>query len=99
MIIERASSSDARALLAFLKQVGGETDNLSFGAEGLPFSEEEEEAYLLKIQNSRDEIMLVAREKGEIVGTASLSRLPRRMKHRGELSVCVLRDFCSAELN
>ena len=92
-MIERAAVTDARALLAFLRQVGAETNNLSFGSEGLPLSEKEEEAYLLNVQNSADEIMLVAKEKGQIVGIASLSRLPRRMKHRGEISICVLQAF------
>ena len=92
-MIERAAVTDARALLAFLRQVGAETNNLSFGSEGLPLSEKEEEAYLLNVQNSADEIMLVAKEKGRIIGIASLSRLPRRMKHRGEISICVLQAF------
>ena len=32
--IVRAQAQDAAALLEYLKIVGGETDNLSFGAEG-----------------------------------------------------------------
>ena len=35
--IERARPEEAAALLEFLKIVGGETDNLSFGADGVPF--------------------------------------------------------------
>ena len=35
--------------------------------------------------------MLIAKENGKIVGDASLSRLPRRMKHRGDLGVSVLK--------
>lgn len=36
--IQRATTADAAAILEHLKQVGGETDNLTFGAEGMPFS-------------------------------------------------------------
>ena len=32
-----AVPSDAVQILEYLKQVGGETDNLSFGADGIPF--------------------------------------------------------------
>ena len=71
-MIERAAVTDAQALLAFLRQVGAETNNLSFGSEGLPLSEKEEEAYLLNVQNSADEIMLVAKEKGRMIGIASV---------------------------
>ena len=42
-IIERAQAEDAAALLDYLKIVGGETDNLSFGAEGVPLSLEAEQ--------------------------------------------------------
>ena len=33
--IEKASHNDATEILQFLKQIGAETDNLTFGAEGL----------------------------------------------------------------
>lgn len=87
--IQRAEAADADALLQYLKQVGAETDNLTFGPEGVPYSPEEEATYLAAIAHSCDDIMLLAKEDGKIVGTASLSRLPRRMAHRGDLSVTV----------
>ncbi|MBO5052260.1 MAG: GNAT family N-acetyltransferase [Clostridia bacterium] len=93
IMIEKAAPKDADALLQYLKQIGAETDNLTFGAEGLPITAEAEAAYLRQIENSHDEIMLVAKENGKIVGSASLSRLPRRMKHRGEFGVSVLKEF------
>ena len=89
--IERATCADAAEILRYLKQIGAETDNLTFGAEGLPFTSESEAAYLRQIENSCDAIMLIAKENGKIVGDASLSRLPRRMKHRGDLGVSVLK--------
>ena len=93
VIIQRATPADAEGLLKFLKQVGGETDNLTFGEEGLPFTPEEEAAYIRQIENSCDDIMLVAKADGKIVGTAGLNRLPRRMGHRGDFSVSVLREY------
>ena len=89
--IERATCADAAEILQYLKQIGAETDNLTFGAEGLPFTSESEAAYLRQIENSCDAIMFIAKENGEIVGDASLSRLPRRMKHRGDLGISVLK--------
>lgn len=44
--IVRAQAEDAAALLDYLKIVGGETENLSFGAEGVPLDVEAEKAYL-----------------------------------------------------
>ena len=90
--IEKARPSDAGALLAFLRQVGGETDNLSFGKEGVPFTEEAEAAYLAQLEHSSDSILLIVRDNGRIVGNASLNRHPRRMSHRGEISVAVVKS-------
>lgn len=44
--IERARPEEAAALLEFLKIVGGETDNLSFGAEDVPLDAAAEQANL-----------------------------------------------------
>ena len=44
--IDQARPEDAAQLLAYLKRVGSETDNLTFGAEGLPGTAEQEAAYL-----------------------------------------------------
>ena len=91
--IKKAHVEDAAEILQYLKQIGAETDNLSFGVEGLPFTVESEAAYILQIENSLDEIMLVAKDNGKVVGNASLSRMPRRMKHRGDFSVSVLKEY------
>lgn len=93
IIIKKATCEDADKILQYLKQIGSETDNLSFGSEGLPITIESEAAYISQIENSGDDIMLIAKEDGKIIGNASLSRLPRRMKHRGDVSVSVLREY------
>ena len=45
-VITRAVPDDAAALLELLRISGGETDNLTFGAEGLPFTVEQEREFL-----------------------------------------------------
>ena len=60
VVIERATAEDAVAMLEYLKQIGGETDNLTFGSEGLPFTPEAEAAYIAQMEHSHDNIMLVA---------------------------------------
>ena len=92
IVIEKASAADAAALLDYLKQVGGETDNLTFGPEGLSFTTEQEVEYLTQLENSTDGVMYVAKEDGKIIGDASLNRLPRRMNHRGELGITVVKS-------
>lgn len=91
--IEKAISADAKALLEYMKTIGGETDNLTFGAEGFSCTVEEEEAFIKEKEGSHDELMLVAKDNGKIVGDASLSRLPRRMRHRGDFGIAVLKEY------
>ena len=43
IIIKEALPEDAEARIAYARQVGSETDNLSFGKEGFPISIEEEQ--------------------------------------------------------
>ena len=47
--IREATPEDAEKIIAYLAQVGGETDYLSFGKEGLPISTEEEEKFIQNI--------------------------------------------------
>ena len=92
-VIEKAVPKDAEAILQYLKQVGGETDNLTFGEEGVPFTVEEEAEYLAGLEASKDSIMLVAKEDGAIIGCANLNRQPRRMSHRGGIGLSVLKAY------
>ena len=85
--IVRAQAQDAVALLDYLKIVGGETENLSFGAEGVPLGVEDEQDYRGMQAQSRDHIQLLAKVDGEIIGTASLNRKQNRMSHRAEFGI------------
>ena len=90
--IEKALPEDAENILEYLKIVGGETDNLTFGAEGMPISIEEERDYIASLLDSTSSVMCVAKRGNEIVGNASFSGMNReRLKHRGELAVSVKR--------
>ena len=86
-VIERARPEEAAALLDYLKIIGGETDNLSFGAEGVPLSLAAEQDYLRTQCDSTDHAQYFAKVDGEIIGTASLNRKPNRMRHRGEFGI------------
>ena len=86
-VIERARAEDAAALLEYLKIIGGETENLSFGPEGVPLSVEQERAYLQSQAESTDNAQYLAKVNGEIIGTASLNRKHNRMRHRAEFGI------------
>lgn len=86
LTIRPAHSEDAAAILAYLRQIGAESDNLTFGPEGLPITEEQERQYLRQVENDPDALMLVAQEADEIVALCGLSRPRRpRMSHRAQI--------------
>ncbi len=87
---EYAKADDAAELLDFLKIIGGESDNLTFGAEGLPFSVEDEASFI-ESMNQNGNLLLLAKYEDRIVGKVSISRFPRRMNHRAELGITVLK--------
>lgn len=87
--IVRAKGQDAEELLEYLKIIGSETDNLSFGAEGILLDVEEERKYLDELAKSLNDIQLLAKANGEIIGTASLIRKKNRMRHRAEFGISV----------
>ena len=89
-----AAPSDAAQLLDYLKQVGGETDNLTFGAAGIPFTVEQEAALLERIAVSSDSRFFLALDGDRIVGNACVDGMRNaRLRHRRNLAITVLRDY------
>ena len=50
--IREAKASDAKAIIEFCQQIGSETDNLSYGSEGIGLSVADEESILAEVQNA-----------------------------------------------
>lgn len=91
--IMRAVPEDAEEILEYLKVIGGESDNLTFGAEGFPMTASQEYKYIASMEGSATKVMYVAKENGRIVGEASYNSYTRpRLRHRGELGMSVLRS-------
>lgn len=93
LTIRQARPQDGEKLLAYLKKIGGETDNLSFGQEGLPLSIQEEEAYIQSMADQAGALICLAFKQKDLVANVSLNPLPGRMDHRAEISLSVLKDY------
>jgi RimJ/RimL family protein N-acetyltransferase len=92
--IRRATPDDAGALLRYLRQVGGETDNLSFGDEGPGLTEREEREYLTRVGESDNSLAVVATVGDAIVASLTFDggRRPR-LRHAGEFGISVAREY------
>ena len=92
-IIREARIDDAKNLLMYLQQVGSESDNLTFDAKGLPFTEAQEREYLDLRMESHNNLTLLALEGEKIIGSLGVDTpIFERLSHRGELGISVLKE-------
>lgn len=90
IIYREAQPSDAAAILDYLKIVGSESDNLTFGSAGLPFSIEQEAQFLTIMGNNPHSTWILALDGNEIVGNASIEGCDHpRLGHRCNLAITV----------
>ena len=89
LIIRELTTDDAEQLIAYTKQIGGESDNLTFGADGFPVTVEKEKDILQSMTDDPHSVMLGVWRGEELIADGSLNSLPRRMSHRAELGMTV----------
>lgn len=93
IVIRELQPEDAEKLIAYIKRIGGETDNLTFGPEGFPVTVEQEKAMLRSKTEHPKSVMYGAWRGEELVGDGSLDAMPRRMSHRAELGLTVVKEM------
>ncbi|MFL5627350.1 MAG: GNAT family N-acetyltransferase [Ktedonobacteraceae bacterium] len=94
LTLRRAEPRDAENLLAFLNQVAGESENITFGPGEFGLSVEEERMFLQQTAASPTSLYVIAEIAGEIAGTLTFSTGKRpRLQHAGEFGTTVLRKY------
>jgi RimJ/RimL family protein N-acetyltransferase len=92
--IRRAVPDDAPALMDCLRCVGGESDYLTFGPEGLGLDEVEQRAVLAGVHAKDNALALVAVADDRVVGNLLFEGgIRSRIRHGGELGVSVRQEF------
>jgi RimJ/RimL family protein N-acetyltransferase len=91
--LRHATPDDAARVLAYLRRVGSETPNLSFGAEGPSLDEPGERALLADLAERDNCLAVLAEWRGEVVAMLTFmgDRRPR-FRHAGELGISVARS-------
>ncbi len=92
LLIRELMPEDAETMIAYTKRVGGETDNLTFGANGFPVTVEGEQNILAAMHDDPKSVMLGVWRGSEMVADGSIHSMPRRMSHRAELGITVVKD-------
>ena len=82
--VREVTVKDAKNLLEFSNQVGSETDNLSYGSEGMGPSVAEEEKILVKFQNAKTSYFLLTEGNAQIVGTCNCRSFRKNVYHTAQ---------------
>ena len=94
LLICEAEAEDAGALLAYIEDVSGESDFLTFGPGEFELTEREEAEFLRACRASESGVYLLALIGDEIVGTLNFSAGHRsRIRHSGELGMSVRKAY------
>lgn len=93
IIIRQSEETDAKKMLDFTKIVGGETNYLSFGSEGIAMSVEQEEEFIRNIGNSKTQSMLIALYGDRIVGSCHIATKSGRSQHICTFGISVLKEY------
>lgn len=89
-MIREAVGEDAENILEYCKLVGGETNYITYGSEGLSLSVEEERKILEDVTISDRSVFLIAELDNEIIGIGNIStNKSERSKHKGMLGITV----------
>ena len=91
IMIKEARTEDAVKLIEYTKIVGAQTDNLSFGKEGVGDKHEVEE-FIKRISLDSKSVMYFAWKNDDIVGCANISGMKRRMSHRANFAISVAKS-------
>jgi RimJ/RimL family protein N-acetyltransferase len=85
---------DAPAMLDFFRRTGGESDFVTFGAEGLPRTVEQERAIIEHLTTADNGLSIVAVDGERIVGSMRFEPGNRpRTRHGGEFGIAVLAEY------
>ncbi len=91
--IADATENDAEEILEYLKTVGGESDNLTFGSEGIGIPLEKEKKYIKSMIEDNASGLFVGKINGKIVSVAGIdTNSKKRLSHNAEIGISVMKE-------
>lgn len=91
--IRKASVEDAQVIINYLDQIGKESDNLTFGEEGIGYTLEDEVKMIQGYEENLNSTMFISLDSNQIVSIGNLSASKReRTKHVSVLGISVLKS-------
>ena len=94
LLIRKAEKKDASQLIQYLNKVGGESDNLLYGANEFNMTAEQEEQYIQDTNSSDTSVLLVGLVDDKIICVGNIfASTAERIAHQGDLGMSVLRQY------
>jgi len=96
VVLRSAQSSDAEALIEYLKVTTGETPYLIREPEEVTITLEQEKRFIESKIDAERELMLVATIDGKHIGNCSLMSIApyKRYAHRCEVAIALYQEYC-----
>lgn len=93
-IIRNARVEDSKNIISYIRKVVIESDNLTFEDGEFNPSVDSEKQYIESIDKSSNECFFILLNGTEIIGNLSINTINRnRLKHSGNLSITVLKEY------
>jgi len=94
IIIREATEKDAESVIAYVKDIILQSDNLTFENGEFNPSVDSEKQFISSINSSTNQCFLLAFCGDEIIGNLSINSADRaRLRHSGELSITVSKEY------
>jgi RimJ/RimL family protein N-acetyltransferase len=94
IVIRSVVKKDAKPLLEYVNQIGGESDFLTFGGGEFKKTKTEEEKIIQEHLRAKNAVFIVAEMNKEIVGNLiASSKNKKRIEHVADFGVSVKKDY------
>jgi len=94
IILQELDEQDAEEVLNYLNKVGGETDFLTFGKEGISYTVDQEKIILRNMKESERNHMIGGYINNKLVTIGSItSSSKKRLRHKADIGISVLKDY------
>lgn len=94
LVLRKPTEEDAAAMIEYLNIVGGESDNLLFGAGEFRLNEEQEREHIKRVNSSPNTLMIIGLIDNKIISVSQIdSPMRKRIAHNADLSISVKKEY------
>ena len=94
IIIRNVSVEDAKSMIEYVNIISSESDNLTYGSGEFNFTVEQEQKYILSMNNNPLNLFILATINDEIVSIAQIqSNKKIRLSHLGQIALSVKQKY------